>query len=481
MAMQDNGRKGMVRRRLAGAKFRMYPGLGLIGTAVGTTLAIFFMPSDPFPSGALFFSAAMLTTGLLLAPVLASIENPRAILRLEYILVLGVIYWLLLDLLQGSYDLYRVKAEAIEHAFLAIGLFAAGIFVAGFFRPWRIPQLMQSSVATPVETRVLFRLILLFFVLGIFRFAYTSDFNPVAMIYYLGVNRWAAPWGRGALGGWDAFLDHMKYFGYLVPLLTVAIAMKTGWLRRRSLVAIALSLTMLAFLAQGGSRRIIGVVAGAALIYWILGQKQLNVRNAIVILTSMVAIVYVLEVMLQYRNVGLSEFVEAGPAQVEMMRIHVDQNFFRLAQVTQIVPEEHPYVYHKQVIYTLFRPVPRVFWEGKPTNPGFDLAEFLGLQGVTLSASVISEWYLTGGFIVIFLGGWLYGQLARMGNRLLAAADQVAPRLLFAISAMTLFAGLRSMIELVLMSYMMLVWLIGWWIVVRRRSRKHVLIGRGAP
>ena len=481
MATQEIRRAGMTSPSRERAAFRLHPGLGLIGTIAGTALAIFSMPSDPFPAGALFFSALILTAGLLIAPTIASIENPRAILRLEHILVLGVIYWLLLDLLQGSYDLYRVKAETIEHAFLAIGLFAAGIFVAGFFRPWRMPQLMQKSVATPVETRVLFRLILLFFVLGIFRFAYASDFNPVAMIYYLGVNRWAAPWGRGQLGGWNAFLDHMKYFGYLVPLLTVAFAVKTGWLRRQSLVAIACSLTMMAFLAQGGSRRIIGVVAGAALIYWILGQKRINVRNAIVILTSMVAIVYVLEVMLEYRNVGLSEFVEAGPAQVEMKRLHVDQNFFRLAQVTQIVPEEHPYVYHKQVIYTLIRPVPRVFWEGKPTNPGFDLAEFLGLRGVTLSTSVIAEWYLTGGFIVIFLGGWLYGQLARMGNRLLPAADQVAPRLLFAIIAMTLFAGLRAMIELVLMSYMMLAWLTGWWLVVRRRSQKHVPIGRGAP
>ena len=475
MATQEIRRAGMTSLSRERAAFRLHPGLGLIGTIAGTALAIFSMPSDPFPAGALFFSALILTAGLLIAPTIARFENPRAVLRLEYLLVLGIIYWLLLDLIQGSYDLYRVKAEAIEHAFLAIGLFAAGVFVAGFFRPWRIPQLMQNSVATPVETRVLFRLILLFFVLGIFRFAYASDFNPVAMIYYLGVNRWAAPWGRGQLGGWDAFLDHMTYFGYLVPVLAVALAMKTGWLRGRSLVAIACSLTVMAFIAQGGGRRIIGVMAGAALIYWVLGQKRLNVRNVVVTLTSMLAIVYVLEVMLEYRRVGLSAFVEAGPTEVQFNRLHVDDNFYRLAQVVQIVPEEHPYVYHKQVVYALVRPVPRVFWQGKPTNPGFDLAAFLGRQGVSLSTSVIAEWYLIGGFIVVFLGGWLYGQLARMGNRLLASADQITPRLLYALFAMMLFAGLRSMIELVLMSYMILAWLAGSWFVTRRRLRQQVM------
>jgi len=43
------------------------------------------------------------------------------------------------------------------------------------------------------------------------------------MVYYLGQERWAAPWGRGQLGGWDAFLDHLQYFGYLLPVLTVVI------------------------------------------------------------------------------------------------------------------------------------------------------------------------------------------------------------------------------------------------------------------
>jgi len=212
-----------------------------------------------------------------------------------------------------------------------------------------------------------------------------------------------------------------------------------------------------------------------ALIFWALGQKRLNVRNAVVILTSIVAIVYVLEVMLEYRKVGLSEFVEAGPTEVQFNRLHVDDNFYRLAQVVQIVPEEHPYVYHKQVVYALVRPVPRVFWQGKPTNPGFDIAQFTGVRDVSLSTSVIAEWYLIGGFIVVFLGGWLYGQLARMGNRLLASADQIAPRLLYSLFAMMLFAGLRSMIELVLMSYMILAWLAGWWFVARRRLRQQVM------
>ena len=53
--------------------------------------------------------------------------------------------------------------------------------------------------------------------------------------------------------------------------------------------------------------------------------------------------------------------------------LHVDDNFLRLAQVIQLVPAQHDYVYLQQLIFTAVRPVPRVFWPGKPIDPGFDL------------------------------------------------------------------------------------------------------------
>ena len=51
------------------------------------------------------------------------------------------------------------------------------------------------------------------FALGMLNYAVPCNFNIFEMVHYLGQERWAAPWGRGQLGGWDAFLDHLQYFG----------------------------------------------------------------------------------------------------------------------------------------------------------------------------------------------------------------------------------------------------------------------------
>ena len=85
-------------------------------------------------------------------------------------------------------------------------------------------------------------------------FAVPCDFNVFEMVHYLGQERWSAPWGRGQLGGWDAFLDHLQYFGYLLPILTVVIARRAGLRNPRTLICIGMSIVMTLFLAQSGSR-----------------------------------------------------------------------------------------------------------------------------------------------------------------------------------------------------------------------------------
>src|SRR5436190_1316412 len=66
----------------------------------------------------------------------------------------------------------------------------------------------------------------------------------------------------------------------------------------------------------------------------------------------------------------------------------------------------------------LARPVPRVFWPGKPIDPGFDLPAIVGMKGVSLSTSIIGEWYITFGWIAVVIGAWLHGRLARTVNQL---------------------------------------------------------------
>jgi oligosaccharide repeat unit polymerase len=446
------------RSRLQIRKFPIYPALGLVGCLIGTSIAVDLMPPDPFPAGALFASALVMTAGLLVAPALACVNNPRAIFRAEHILVLSPVYWILSDLLQGAYPLEEVSKEAIINSFWAICLFVCGVWIAAIFRPLPLPTAINRASSYAVEPKTLFKLVLILFSLSFLRFAIPSNFDPIAMVQGLTVARWNAPWTRGQLGGWDSFLDHMAYFGYALPTITVLISQKTGWLNWRVLVSGFLSLLITAFLAQGGGRRIVGVVIGAAIISWILQQKMINTRKLLIVGAWIALLLIVMQLMLISRNSGIQETLAGEEKQLQYDYLHVDDNFLRLAQIIDIVPQEHPYIYEKQIVFILIRPIPRVFWEGKPIDPGFDLPTLLGKKGVSLSSSAIGEFYLIMGMFAVFLGGLFYGLLAHMFSVLLLRLQGSSSVLVYSLATMALLAGMRSMQELILMSYALLAW-----------------------
>ena len=77
-----------------------------------------------------------------------------------------------------------------------------------------------------------------------------SDFDIPRMFSYLGEQRWMAPWARSQLGGWDAFLDQMQYFGYVLPSLTALLIARRGFTLQTGF-SMLLSGIMLAFLSSG--------------------------------------------------------------------------------------------------------------------------------------------------------------------------------------------------------------------------------------
>jgi len=228
-----------------------------------------------------------------------------------------------------------------------------------------------------------------------------------------------------------------------------------------------MSIVITLFLAQSGSRRVIGVVAGMALVLWVLDQRRLRVKHALTTVVSVIAVLLALQIMLEYRNVGLSALVgtaeptASGREKTQMLEeehLRVDDNFYRLCQIIQLIPQSHGFVYHEYLVYVLVRPVPRVFWPEKPVSPGFDLPTALGVQGVSYSYSVIGELYMSLGFIGIALGGWFYGRVAAFARGLLSHSTTQGAMVIYSIMVMALFSGLRSILELILVSYVVLAW-----------------------
>lgn len=442
-----------------------YPAIGIASTLIATFIAVNLIPDHPEPEGALLWPALALSAGLLVAPIAAAFRQAKALLRAEHLLVMAPIYWLLLDLLQGAYPMDGISVVEIEEAFTGIGIFVCCVWIGSMFRPWRLPLFIKDTVSKDLPSSVYFYLAVASFVLGMMRFAAATDFNLVAMFQSIGSGRWDAPWARSQLGGWDAFLDHLQYFGYLTAVLTVVVGRRIGWRNWRTVVSALMSLVMALFLVQGGSRRVIGVVVGMALIFWILVQDTgLKVKHVLAAALTVIALLFAMQFMLQYRNVGLT--VALSDPTVEQQELppneflHVDDNFYRLCQVIQLIPNPHPYVYHGYLVYALVRPIPRVLWPDKPVDAGFDLTRAVGDREVSYSCSVIGELYMSLGLFGIAIGGWLYGRLAALVNGVLSQSTALGGVVIYSIGAMALFSGMRSMLELVLVSYVLVAWVV---------------------
>ena len=434
--------------------------IGCAATSAGLLIALAVFPPDPSPRGALTIPATILAAGILLVPIVRAIRRSPALLNAENLVALGYVFWLLLDPIQGAYDLSDASDWAIQYAFVAIGVSAAAMWLGVAGKPWPLPRWVAELASRPMDTKTVGRLVLACFLLGMFNYAYSTNFDLMEMFSYIGQQRWSAPWGRAQLGGWGSFRDQMPYFGYVLPSLTALLIARRGF-TFQAWLSIAASAIMLAFLSQGGGRRIIGVTVGAALIVWIQAQPVLKVRALVTAGAITVVMAAFMQFMLNMRTLGYEEYLFRGASDYDYL--HVDDNYLRLAQVIELVPAEHPHVEYRQVWFTLVRPVPRVFWANKPLDPGFDLPTIVGMKGLSLSISIIGEWYLSYGWFTVVLGAWLHGRLARTANTLREEERFHANPIVYGLAVMILVAGMRSMQELVLMSYA----LAAWWIVNR--------------
>lgn len=448
---------------------RTAPLAGCVAALLATVIAaVALFPDQPAPRGALVLPALILTIGILVIPIARVMAGTDEVTNAENFVMVGFVFWLLLDLLQGAYDLRDASPESLRLALASIGVSAAAVWIGVAGKSWTPPAWLVTMTSRPLEPAIINRMVPVCFFLGMLNFAYSCDFDIPLMFSYLGGNRWSAPWARGQLGGWGSFIDQMPYFGYVLPSLTALLITRQGLMRLTSLIAVTCSLIMLLFLSQGGGRRLIGVTMGAALLVWLLTHPGFRVKTLLVIAVGGVAMAWASQFMLNIRTGGIDYFLESGSS---YDYLHVDDNFLRLAQVIDMVPAEHPYVGTGQLVYTLVRPVPRVLWPDKPVDPGFDLAAEVKIKGVSLSTSIIGEWYLSYGWLAVIGGGWLHGRLAKAANGLRDHGVVARNPIVYALAVMVLVVGIRSMLDLVIMSYA----LVAWWGVNRLMSRRLAL------
>ncbi len=443
-------------------RWETHPWLGLCATIVGTIVAIILVPQYCDVPGQLMWPALAMSLGLIVVPVRVLFTSPGSIVHPVPVTAATPVYWLLLDLVQGTYGLDSVTQVEVRLAFFAIGLYSSAVWLASLARPRRVPRLIKDAASISLSTRTLFGIGIVAFSLAFLRFGIPAHFDLAVMLATFSESRWAAPWSRGSLGGWDAFLDHIGYFGYVLPPITAFLARRKGLFHWRTLILLVMTLIILALFSTGGGRRIVGVMVGSGLVVWFLSARSPSRKDLLILGALGVGLLMFMQTMLVYRAVGItaafSEETEAEENE-EPDTLRVDDNFLRLTQIIHIIPDLHPHTGKQYVVFIAARPVPRVFWPGKPLNPGFDLPAFQGVKGASLSMSLVGELYMAFGFPGCVGGGLLLGYLANALSQVLRSGATPGALIIFGGSLLALFAGMRSGIELVLMSYGVLAWI----------------------
>jgi hypothetical protein len=437
------------------------PFLGVVSTMFGFLLCVASIPNNVEPAGQMRLAGAMMALGLLFPLVCKLFQSPASLFYPVAIVAISPIYWLLLDLIQGSYDLVDVTQTEVLSAMWCITLFSTGVWIGSVGQAIILPKSILNLATVNLSSNTLFAIAIVAFCLAFSRFAIPSGFNVTVMLSAFSVGRWEAAWARGAEGGWDAIIDHLSYFGYMLPSIGVLLAKQEGWLSWRTITIFFFSCIILALLSTGGGRRVIGVILGSAGCTWFLSSQKPTWIYIVLIATFFAVVLLFMQIMLLYRNDGLSRIWSEGPEVrlTEQRTLHVDDNFLRLSQITGIVPQNHPHTTWRWLLWVAVRPVPRVIWPEKPKDPGFNLPDHLGKKGVSLSMSAIGELYLGFGYIGCAVGGLFWGRLARILATLLSNYRTNGSIVVFSAGLFALFAGMRSAIELVLMSYVILAWL----------------------
>ena len=206
-----------------------------------------------------------MTIGLLFPVVLAAVRRPVDAFRTENLILGGMVYWILLDLLQGQKEPEAVSPGAVRSAFLAMGLFAGSVCLANAFPACASPPRSSARPRFRSPRRPCSLRSRLLCVLGdgalrrVVRFRSTAH-GPVprATSVFGAVDGDAAGQFAGVSGAPGLF----RLSGADVDRVARASARVDC---PPDVAGVLCSAIILLFAAQGGSRGEIGVIAGAAI------------------------------------------------------------------------------------------------------------------------------------------------------------------------------------------------------------------------
>ncbi|NDV62306.1 oligosaccharide repeat unit polymerase [Puniceicoccales bacterium CK1056] len=290
------------------------------------------------------------------------------------------------------------------------------------------------------------------------------EFNPVRWFDELMSPRFGRAWGRGKFGDVSALLHELKLLGYIMPPIAGVIFANRKDYSKFALFFVLITLLTLWFVAfSSGTRNILAIQMAGFLGGFLIIQKRLKIMPvAILGLVIAVTFVFLAEMMLEFRQVGLKRYLAEGREYASYYAFQdeyygedaattdsgyfVDYNLWRIAQMVAAFPELYDYIGWNLPFVAITKPIPRALWPGKPTDLKVGLEEVIGAKGYTIACTWVGEAYVAGGVIWIVATGILIGIFCCFWNQLANFIHSPFPLVVFASGFYSILLLMRSLL-----------------------------------
>jgi len=329
----------------------------------------------------------------------------------------------------------------------------AGLVVGRHLIPPTRKHPFQVLFEQPAPSAVLFSIFWGCVLLGFLNMLIAVDFNVFSMVDYFVQPRFVQPWQRGRLGDWKAMLYEMSMILYLVPPLGGILLARRHKYPKGPVFLMTLGLLFTMFYGfSSGTRNIFASYLVTFLIGYSFAASRGRQTKELVVVTVLCAVALVVstKVMLDFREVGLKDYIRMGyykePSHIaEGQSLAVDNNLYAISRVAEYFPRHHDYTGLEIPYLALVHPIPRALWPGKPEGMSFTVEDIFGASGWTVATSVVGEEYMMHGFIAVFLMSVFFGACCAWWNLLASPKNSEFGILVYASGFFSAVITMRSM------------------------------------
>jgi hypothetical protein len=312
----------------------------------------------------------------------------------------------------------------------------------------------QSLFLQPVPSAVLFSIFWACVILGYANMLLSVKGNVLVMLDYFCEPRFVQPWQRGRLGDWKAMLYELNMMLYLIPPLGGVLIARRRKYPFAQIFFVALGVAFTLFYGfSSGTRNIFASYLVTFLIGYVFAADRRRQGREIAIITilSAVAMVASTKLMLDFRDVGLKDYILKGYYATsasntqEGQSLAVDNNLYAISRVAEYFPRHHDYTGFEIPYLALIHPIPRVLWPGKPEGMSFSVEDIFAAKDYTVATSVVGEEYMMHGYITCFLMSVFFGACCAWWNLLASPKNSEFGILVYASGFFSAVITMRSM------------------------------------